>query len=198
MSKISDLIFDDKNFNKGTASGKNLMQKSLSKFGAGRSVLVDKSNNIIAGNKTVENFKELGYNKINIIDSDKDTLVVVRRNDIDLDTPEGREFALADNQTAKVNIDFDFDILGEELEEGTLEEWGLENETQVDYSLLDADSDIDNQINEMTNGVKKGVQIEFEPEHYEEAYSLVKFWRDQDAYVGKMILDFLKAEKNNI
>jgi len=46
--------------------------------------------------------------------------------------------------------------------------------------------------------VKKAIQIEFEPDHYEEAYQLVKFWRDQDAYVGKMILDFLKAEKNKL
>jgi len=46
--------------------------------------------------------------------------------------------------------------------------------------------------------VKKAIQIEFEPDHYDEAYELVKFWRDQDAYVGKMILDFLKSEKNKL
>jgi hypothetical protein len=50
----------------------------------------------------------------------------------------------------------------------------------------------------MTNGVKKAIQIEFEPEHYEKAYELVKFWREQDAYVGKMILDFLNYEKNKL
>ena len=44
----------------------------------------------------------------------------------DLDTAEGREFALADNQTAKSNIDFDFDYLESELGEDTLEEWGIE------------------------------------------------------------------------
>lgn len=65
MSKITDLHFDQKNFNKGTSSGKELMQKSIGKFGAGRSVLVDKSNNIIAGNKTVEEicktFNSVGF-----------------------------------------------------------------------------------------------------------------------------------------
>ena len=139
MSKITDLHFDQKNFNKGTSSGKELMQKSIGKFGAGRSVLVDKSNNIIAGNKTVENFKELGYNKINIIDSDKDTLVVVRRNDIDLNTPEGREFALADNQTAKTNIDFDFEVLGSELEENVLEETFDDKKLKFTFDLKEVE-----------------------------------------------------------
>jgi DNA modification methylase len=126
MKTVNDLIFDDKNFNKGTAHGKELMQKSLSKWGAGRSILIDKNNRIIAGNKTTENFAELGLEKVTIIDTDRDTLIAVRRNDIDLDTPEGREFALADNQTAKVNIDFDFGTLEAELDEGVLEEWGVE------------------------------------------------------------------------
>jgi len=125
-NKITDLKFDDKNFNKGTQYGKSLMEKSLSKFGAGRSILIDKNNKIIAGNKTTENFGELGLENVQIVDTDGKTLIAVRRNDIDLDTPEGREFALADNQTAKANIDFDFETLEAELDEQVLEEWGIE------------------------------------------------------------------------
>jgi len=126
FNTIKQLIFDDKNFNKGTQYGKSLMEKSLSKFGAGRSILIDKNNRIIAGNKTTKNFAELGLEKVTIVDVSGDTLVAVRRNDIDLDTPEGREFALADNQTAKVNIDFDFGTLEAEIDEGVLEDWGIE------------------------------------------------------------------------
>ena len=125
-NKITDLKFDDKNFNKGTQYGKSLMEKSLSKFGAGRSILIDKNNKIIAGNKTTENFGELGLENVQIVDTDGTTLIAVRRNDIDLDTPEGREFALADNQTAKVNIDWDFDELESELTNEVIEEWGIE------------------------------------------------------------------------
>jgi len=132
-NKITDLKFDDKNFNKGTQYGKSLMEKSLSKFGAGRSILIDKNNKIIAGNKTTENFGELGLENVQIVDTDGKTLIAVRRNDIDLDTPEGREFALADNQTAKANIDFDFEMLESELEIDTLEEWGLD---KPDFELL--------------------------------------------------------------
>ena len=50
----------------------------------------------------------------------------------------------------------------------------------------------------MTNGVKKAIQIEFELEHYESAFELVKFWRERKAYVGGMIMEYLKAEKEKI
>jgi len=137
-NKVEDLIFDDKNFNKGTEYGKELMNKSLSKFGAGRSILIDKNNRIIAGNKTTENFAELGLEDVQIVETDGKTLIAVRRNDIDLDTPEGREFALADNTTAKVNIDFDFGALESELESDVIEEWGIEI---PDEEVLEAEED---------------------------------------------------------
>ena len=105
--KIDDLKFDDKNFNKGTKQGKSLLQKSLQKFGAGRSILVDKNNRVIAGNKTLENFSEIGSGKIEVIETNGDTLVVVKRSDIDLDSPEGREMALADNRTSEIGFGID-------------------------------------------------------------------------------------------
>jgi len=138
MSKITDLKFDEKNFNKGTQYGKSLMDKSFSKFGAGRSILIDKHNNIIAGNKSTETFAEMGLNNVQIVDTDGKTLIAVRRNDIDLDTPEGREFAVADNQTAKTNIDFDFEMLESEIGTDTLEEWGVEFPEQ---EILEAEED---------------------------------------------------------
>ena len=67
----------------------------------------------------------------------------------------------------------------------------------VDYSILD-DEDISGQLEDMTNGVKKAIQIEFEAEHYESAFSLVKFWRDKGGYVGGMIMEYLKAEKEKL
>jgi hypothetical protein len=53
LADIGDLIQDDHNFNKGTDEGKKLMTKSFTEFGAGRSVLIDKDNRIIAGRKAV-------------------------------------------------------------------------------------------------------------------------------------------------
>lgn len=60
QTKIKDLIPDDKNFNRGSEFGNSLIEKSIRKFGLGRSILIDKNNRIIAGNKTVENAGAIG------------------------------------------------------------------------------------------------------------------------------------------
>jgi hypothetical protein len=170
-NKITDLKFDDKNFNKGTQYGKKLMEQSLSKFGAGRSILIDKNNRIIAGNKTTENFGELGLEDVKIVETDGKTLIAVKRNDIDLSTPQGREFALADNQAAKTNIDFDFELLGSEFENNELEEWGLgiwspsesvSNET--DYSI----NSLDEKLGRFMDAKIKNITIPFETEEFED------------------------------
>ena len=80
-------------------------------------------------------------------------------------------------------------------------EWGLDvwkAPTEVDYSILDGEDELDDLISDMANGVKKAIQIEFEAEHYEEGYELVKFWRERKAYVGGMIMEYLKAEKEKL
>lgn len=84
--------------------------------------------------------------------------------------------------TIKDNVGFgehDWELLANEWDSVELEEWGLEvpnffNETDLDYSILD-DEEADQQISDMAGGVKKAIQIEFESEHYEEAFELVKF-----------------------
>lgn len=125
-SKISELIPDDKNFNIGTEYGNQLIEKSFRKFGAGRSILIDKNNRIIAGNKSVENAVAIGLEDVQVVESDGKRIIAVKRTDIDLDSPEGRELALADNATAKANIVFDAELLEAEVGEAVAEEWGVE------------------------------------------------------------------------
>jgi hypothetical protein len=124
--KVADLIPDDKNFNKGSEFGNQLIEKSFQKFGAGRSILLDKNNRIIAGNKSTENFAAGGGENVIVVESDGKSLIAVKRTDIDLDTPQGREMALADNATAKANIVFDAELVAAELSEAVCEEWGVE------------------------------------------------------------------------
>ena len=50
-TKVTSLIADDKNFNKGSENGAEMIRKSFEKFGSGRSILIDKNNRIIAGNR---------------------------------------------------------------------------------------------------------------------------------------------------
>jgi len=131
-TKISELTPDDKNFNLGTQFGNSLIEKSFRKFGAGRSILIDKNNNIIAGNKTIENAAAIGMEEVQIVESDGKRIIAVKRTDIDLDSPEGREMALADNATAKQNIEWDEINLCDNFDFEELQEWGINLDGEPD------------------------------------------------------------------
>ena len=68
--KISELTPDDINANKGTQRGAGMLEKSLRDYGAGRSVLVDKSGRIIAGNKTIEAAGSIGLDEAVLVETD--------------------------------------------------------------------------------------------------------------------------------
>lgn len=127
---IETLIQDQHNFNRGTEEGGRLMEKSLKELGAGRSILIDKDGNIIAGNKTQLAAIKAGIKKVRIIETTGDELVAVKRTDISLDSKEGRELALADNLTTQVNLAWDEVELDKvAAQEGIdLPEWGIDPE----------------------------------------------------------------------
>ena len=107
MSNISDLRFDDKNFNNHTEHGMSLLEKSLRENGAGRSILIDKDNNIIAGNGIIEAAGNIGLEDVQIVETDGTKIVAVKRTDIALDSEQGRTMALADNATASADLEWD-------------------------------------------------------------------------------------------
>lgn len=131
-ASIDTLIPDNKNFNKGTEFGEHLMDKSLREFGLGRSILIDKNNRIIAGNKTAEKAADIGFDNVIIVETDGNSLVAVKRKDIDLDSAKGRELALADNATSKANLSFDTDLIMQEAERFDFdpEDWGVALDAQ--------------------------------------------------------------------
>lgn len=104
---IEDLTPDAHNFNQGTDEGRQLMQRSLSELGAGRSILVDRNGNVIAGNKTQEAAIKAGIRRVRVIETDGTELVAVKRTDIDIDSAKGRELALVDNLATQVNLAWD-------------------------------------------------------------------------------------------
>ena len=112
-TSIESLVPDNKNFNKGTEYGDRLMDESLRRFGLGRSILIDKNNRIIAGNKTAEKAADIGFTDVLVVEVDGNQLVAVKRKDIHLDTSKGRELALADNATGKANLSWDEKMIAE-------------------------------------------------------------------------------------
>lgn len=124
---ISQLVPDDHNFNLGTEEGAKLMRKSFSELGAGRSILIDRDNRIIAGNKSQQAASDAGIKRVRIIETDGSELIAVKRTDLTLDSKEGRELALADNVTTQVNLAWDeteLQTMGDEYGFST-DEWGV-------------------------------------------------------------------------
>ena len=126
IKTLADLTPDGENFNKHTEFGSKLLEDSLRKFGAGRSVLVDKDGNIIAGNGVVETAASIGMEDVVVVKTDGKKLVVVQREDLDLDSQEGRELALADNMTALKGIDIDLEKVKEHLGQDLAKAWGMD------------------------------------------------------------------------
>ena len=150
-----------------------------------RPIVVNDDMIVLGGNMRLKACKEAGLKEVPIIKASE------------LTEDEQRQFIIKDNVSGG---EWDWEMLANEWDSEQLEDWGLDVPNfaaDVDYSILD-DEDVSSQLEDMTNGVKKAIQIEFEAEHYEEAYGLVKFWRDKGGYVGGMIMEYLKAEKEKI
>lgn len=137
---------------------------------------------VLGGNMRLKALSDIGAKEIPIILAD------------DWTADQRAQFLIKDNVGFG---EWDWEQLANQWDNELLAEWGLEvwqPEKQVDYSLLD--DELDGQLADMAGGVKKAIQIEFNPEDYDDAYALVKFWREQGAYVGGMILEYLEKEKN--
>ena len=104
---IQELAQDSHNFNKGNEQGQQLMERSFKELGAGRSILLDRNGNIIAGNKSQQAAIAAGIKRVRVIETTGDELVAVKRTDVDIDSAEGRKMAYLDNLTTQVNLTWD-------------------------------------------------------------------------------------------
>jgi hypothetical protein len=130
-AKLTDFVPDPHNANKGTEYGRSLLEKSLGTLGAGRSIVVDKNNVIIAGNKTLETALESGFENAIVVETDGSALVVTKRVDLDLSTDEkAKKLAIADNRVGSVSLAWDEEVLEELHEEIDLSDWFLESEIE--------------------------------------------------------------------
>lgn len=187
--KIKDLIRAEYNPRELTKEQENQLKDSLQRFGIVDPVIVniheDRKDIIIGGHQRTKVWESLGNDKIPTVELEL-TLEKEKELNVRLNKNTGQ---------------FDMEMLQEHFNTDDLIEWGFEEyefatiAEDVDYSILD-DEDLDNELDEMTNGVKRAIQIEFESEHYEEAQELVKYWRERDAYIGGMIIEKLKDERD--
>tara|TARA_A100001201_G_scaffold72810_2_gene66339 strand:- start:671 stop:1174 length:504 start_codon:yes stop_codon:yes gene_type:complete len=120
MTKINDLKPDHKNARKRTDRSASLIQESLERYGAARSIVIDEDGRVLAGNGTIEGAKAAGLENVRVIESDGKEIIAIRRTGLTEDQKVG--LALADNRTSDLS-DWDASMLHHLSMEHEIDPW---------------------------------------------------------------------------
>ena len=132
----TNIKFDAHDYRKHNDRNKELINKSLKECGAGRSIVIDNDNEIIAGNGIYEQAQKLGL-KTKVIETDGSELVVVKRTDLQTDDAKRKQLAVMDNSTSD-SSEFDFELLQEDFDTEELDDWGLD----VDFAIEEEEKEV--------------------------------------------------------
>ena len=141
-----------------------------------RPIVVNEEMTILGGNMRYKACVEAGV---------KEVPITIAKG---LTKEQQNEFIIKDNVGFG---EWDWSILANEWDNRELKEWGMDvwqPEEAVDYSVLD-DLDLGNALSDKTEGVKRGIVVEFNAEHYEEANQLITASRKEGNNVGLIILN---------
>ena len=138
LTHIKDLVPDPKNRRKHTPRNVGMIVDALNKVGAGRSIVIDENNEVLAGNATIDAAGEAGITKLKVIDTDGSEVVAVRRTGLTAD--QKRDLAIYDNRTGEL-ADWDAKQLLEDAKNNVdLSAFFYDEELQ---SILDGAEDVD-------------------------------------------------------
>lgn len=137
-----EIKFDKRNYRKHSDSNKRKIKKSLQECGAGRSVLVDADDTLIAGNGVFEQAQAMGI-PTRVIETDGTELVVVKRTDLRTDDDKRKLLAMADNATSD-NVEWEDNLLNNDFGLDTLADWDIHipetlSEEELNDLLVDAE-----------------------------------------------------------
>jgi hypothetical protein len=189
--KVSDLLKSEINPRKIKPEKLKALEDSLNKFNLAEIPVINTDNTLITGNQRVTVLGMIGR---------KNEKIDVRVPSRPLTEQEAKEYMLIGNTHAgefdgelidlyfdDIVIDFDMNITIDQEEESS------------NIGLLSG-SELNNEIDKFKTGIRKAIQIEFEPSDYEEAQNLVKYCRQKNLYIGKYLIDKLKdiKQKNDL
>ena len=118
--KINELKNDHKNARKRTDRSSALIKESLQKYGAGRSIVIDEENRILAGNGTIAGARAAGIKNVRVIETEGDEIIAVKRKGLSEDQKVG--LALADNRTSDLS-EWDKEMLHQLSEDHDIDPW---------------------------------------------------------------------------
>lgn len=128
--------FDKRNYRKHNDRNKELIKKSLEECGAGRSIVIDNDDEIIAGNGIYEQAQALNI-PVKVIETDGSELVVVKRTDLKTDDEKRKKLAVMDNSTSD-SSEFDIDLMSEDFATGELLDMGVVIPEDVEVEVEDS------------------------------------------------------------
>lgn len=120
---MGQIKFDSRNYRKHNERNKELIKKSLEECGAGRSIVIDNNDEIIAGNGIFEASKVLNI-PLKVVGTDGSELVVVKRTDLTTEDEKRKRLAIMDNSTSD-SSEFDMELLKADFEIPELEDMGI-------------------------------------------------------------------------
>ena len=136
MEEKEKIKIDPRNYRLHGEENKRLIHKSLVECGAGRSLLADRDNVLIAGNGVYEEAQKLGL-KVRVTESDGTELIVIQRKDLSTEDEKRKLLALADNHTSDTSR-FNFSAIVDDIGIDALGDWNLDIPSfDIDEAKLD-------------------------------------------------------------
>ena len=132
-----EIKFDKRNYRKHSEQNKKRIKKSLKECGAGRSVLVDADDTLIAGNGVFEQAQAMGI-PTRVVETDGTELVVVKRTDLRTDDEKRKLLAMTDNATSD-NVEWDMETLNDDFDLDVLDDWDIKLKEQKECKDLSDD-----------------------------------------------------------
>lgn len=154
----NEIKFDERNYRKHSDRNKALIKKSLEELGAGRSVVIDADDTLVAGNGVYEQAQKLKM-PVRVVETDGSELVVVKRTDIHTQDEKRRKLALADNAASDLS-EWDVPIIDTDWAKDVLADWGVElpevvNEDGLKDLLDEADFESLNDVARERTGMRQ-------------------------------------------
>tara|TARA_R110002153_G_C13321802_1_gene497166 strand:+ start:869 stop:1465 length:597 start_codon:yes stop_codon:yes gene_type:complete len=162
---------------------------SIETFGFNNPIQVDENAIILSGHGRLYAAQLLGLETVPVV-----TI-------IGLTEAEKKAYVIADNKLS-LNSSWDDNMLEQEIE--SLKEEGFDLDLlgwdvlpdfapDVDFSILEDNSEEDDKIEKMSSDVKKAIQIEFDHDDFPIAQEMVKEARDAGVYIGGLLIDALSS-----
>lgn len=141
IESLADLTQDPQNCRRHNPRNIGSIVSSLHAVGAARSIVIDESGVILAGNGMVEAAGVAGIQRVKVVEADGNTIIAVRRTG--LTAGQKAELAIRDNRTAEL-AEWDAEQLLKTVAEYQLDIAGLEfNEQEVAALTVEAEGEKD-------------------------------------------------------